>query len=233
MYKLLQPNGKLVNVYYRRTNDRVRILEDVFLPQWEQFCLDNWLNNSGSNEFWSAESRVKRFLDSCGWFLLHTETKGLITEYKEALHKQKSIPLSSCGQDVVDYFYAGGATLDHISDADDSYSTYESDERDVGSDTAVTTKAKPREMTRMEKLNTVKDLYPNCVMSSSRVDTDGVFYHNGEKYIVKDKRYDPIQTKDGIYYSMDRIMAVTTPTGGMMFFTQSIDPIGVSDVTKI
>lgn len=46
------------------------------------------------------------FLDSCAYFLLRSETQGIITDYKELVHQRNTIPLSSCPSEIVNAIYS-------------------------------------------------------------------------------------------------------------------------------
>lgn len=227
-YKLLQPNGHHVNVYYKNKQSKLKILTDVFLPRWEEFCLSNWLNKKTNGIGSTAEDRVKKFLDSCAWFLLRSDTSSLISEHKEKVCKEKFVPVSSCSQEISDYFYADGATIGESG----SDVAFDFEEDEPSAEQEQSEKDEPKKIyppTRYEKMAALRNYHAGYKVSFCAVDTNGLFTFNGDKLKVEDKRYAPTKTKDGDYYEMDRIMCVSAGNG-IHFYTQSVDPIDPSDI---
>lgn len=70
----------------------------------------------------SPEIRVKRFLDSIGYYLLYGKTDGIVTTYKEAVNQAREIPVSSCPSAVENAFYSsGGSSGDQAAEEQQSF----------------------------------------------------------------------------------------------------------------
>ena len=83
----------------------------AMLEGWQDYLDRNWLNDNGEDLF-SPELRVKRFLDSVGYYLLYGRTDGIVTAYKEAANRAREIPVSSCPGEVSNIMYAGNGNVD-------------------------------------------------------------------------------------------------------------------------
>ena len=64
------------------------------LDGWQDYCDRNWLNDDGEDLF-APELRVKRFLDSIGYYLLYGQMDGIVTTYKDAVNQAREIPASA------------------------------------------------------------------------------------------------------------------------------------------
>lgn len=81
------------------------------LDGWQDYLDRNWLNDNAEDVF-SPEMRVKRFLDSIGYYLLYGRMDGIVSLYKEAANQAREIPASSCPSYVGNIMYASGGAYD-------------------------------------------------------------------------------------------------------------------------
>ena len=157
----------------------------------------------------SPELRVKRFLDSIGYYLLYGQTDGIITSYKEAMHEAREIPASSCPGIVSNILYASGGATDETAREEDLNFRAMTEMLDMRRK-PVPEKGKTPSMRR--KLEMVREDNAGNEVYRYRVDTDGYFLCGGElKQIRGVRQYQPktVTRRSGetdILYDMDMIL---------------------------
>lgn len=212
------------NVYKIRVNDDKERREVVnkLCEQWNDYCTSHWLSDN-HEEPYCAENRVKRFLDGMAYFLLRSDTSGIITDYKEEMNRNREIPVSACPEFVNDMFYGFGQG-DITQSQQEALSAL-----DNYLDTVKPKKSKkqtPQEIKRQKRKafeNGRKVSYQYPV-----VDTEGYFVVDDRKIHIPDnyKQYSPKYLKDDVLFDMDHVI-VAKVDGEMFFFDQNFDPIQI------
>ncbi len=149
---------------------------------------------------------MKRFLDSIAYCLLIGNTKGIETDYKKVMHARREVPISNCPAFVENMVYATGGTTDAIDREECAGFKVMVDELDA--------KADKYEKQKVRKAPTESMYHKRNRIGIHggewcRVDTDGVFEHNGIRYRIDpdEVQYQPVETEFGDLYDMDRILA--------------------------
>ena len=141
------------------------------------------------------------------------------------MHAKREIPASSCPSVVDNAMYASGCgTNQTIGDEFSSFRimTDMLDER--------AEKYEPHKA-RKEFPESIHAKYLRAGIRDGdwcRVDTDGVFEHNGRRYRIDPfaQQYQPIETEIGDLYDMDRILAC----GGGKFYDMRFDEVQAQPV---
>lgn len=196
------------------------------LAGWLDYCNRNWLNDY-AEDVYSPEMRVKRFLDSIGYYLLYGQMDDVTTAYKEVVGRAREIPVSSCPSSVSNLFYAGGgSTGDTATEEELSFRTMTEllDEK-------VPARKKPparnqKAISRRERMEQIRKENGGDEIQWYRVDTDGRFSDGAEDYQMTGlKQYQPktVRYRNGtedILYDMDRVIRC-----GENWYDQKGDPI--------
>ena len=169
----------------------------------------------------TPESKVKRLLDSLGYYLLLGHTDGIVTDYKRVMHAKREIPVSSCPSSVENILYSTGGGTESI-DAD------EEERFDLILD-RLDHKASIYNGPRKPKKKIESGQHKRMRLGIHggvwcRVDTDNKFWFNNEQYIIDDQavQYAPVKTEFGEYYAMDKILA-----SGGKFYDMNYDEVRV------
>jgi hypothetical protein len=169
--------------------------------------------------------KVKWLLDGCGNYLLegNTAESGVLSRYKEMKIGNNEIPWSSCSEAILERTEVDDKKHAGQPRGGDELSYITSD------------KEHPEPSAHESKFQRMKTLFQNGSLSSCRVDTDGVFVHNGDRYQINGsvEVYQPKQTKIGLLYDADTIYCFT-PKGSktVYFYAQNLDFLSES-VTKL
>lgn len=200
------------------------------LEGWQDYLDRNWLNDNGEDLF-SPELRVKRFLDSVGYYLLYGRTDGIVTAYKEAANRAREIPVSSCPGEVSNIMYAGNGNVDD-EDEKQSFRTMTEilDER--------APKRKPpqkkKTVSLRQKMQNIRDENNGAEVLRFKIDTNGHFSYGGCQMMVW--HYDKYNAKvvrkrngeTDILFDMDTIMRC-----GNRWYDQNGDEIPDGCVSEI
>ena len=197
------------------------------LAGWQDYCDRNWLNDNGEDLF-SPELRVKRLLDSIGYFLLYGNTEGVVSEYKEAVNRAREIPVSSCPSAVSNMMYAGGgASGDTAAEERLSFKAMtEILDDQVRSRKPAKAQKEQRPMSLRKKICGVREQQHMAEPEYFIVDTFGCFDWRGEIYRICDvPEYHPkvVHFRNGsteLIYDMDRIIRC-----GDSWYNMNWDPI--------
>ena len=218
-YKILEPSGKATVVVVAdkaHATERTREL----LERWGDYCNRNWLNDS--DDVFSPEQKVKRFLDSLGYFLLLGNMQGIETDYKRVMHAKREIPVSSCPSFVENVMYASGCASEVLQQEEKSSFNVCTDRLDANAEKYEAQKPKrERQRSKFQK-------YLSLGIQSGewcRVDTEGVFEYKGRLYEIDkgETQYQALDTDVGELYDMDRILA----TDHLGFYDMNYDLVKV------
>jgi hypothetical protein len=152
-------------------------------------------------EPYCAENRVKRFLDGMAYFLLRSDTSGIITDYKEEMNRNREIPVSACPEFVNDMFYGfgqGDVTQSQL-EAMQALDSYLDEVKPK----------KPKKQTIYEQRRKKRKAFEETHSPSYQypvVDTEGIFSIDGVKYKVDCPQYKGKQLKDDVIYDMDHVI---------------------------
>ena len=213
------------NVYKIRVNDDKERRDVVakLCEQWSDYCTSHWISEN-HEEPYCAENRVKRFLDGMGYFLLRSDTSGIITDYMEEMNSNREIPVSCCPDFVNDLFFGSGQ----------GYVTQAQKEAMQSLNGYLDEKVKPKktrkkpsvyEEKRKRRESFEAEFHPNGYKFPI-VDTEGNFTVDGVSYHVSEncKQYSPKNLKDDVLYDMDRII-VAQVKDKYYFFDQNFECI--------
>lgn len=140
----------------------------------------------------------------------------------------REIAVSSCPSCMQDLFYAGAGVL--RSDAEGEKERFslmlERNDRLPGKQAA---KREKKPETKFDRLQRMREAYPDCYIGACAIDTDNMFCWRKDKYRIADSasQYSPVETDCGDYYAMDRVLVVHTGDIIHCFLDQSgvlIDP---------
>lgn len=229
------PSGYRQELFFSDDQDRQAVVEEILLEPHEAYCIRNWLNDNKKG-LYSPEERVKYFLDGCANVLLHGNSEGILSRYKEIMRGKTEIPVSSCPSFLKDYLFSGSqAPVEELEDG-----TFELILEDVDSKAEIYTKKKPgkkkeRAQTRFERIQSIRADYPGCEMTTCIVDTENFFECFGNTYQVDDavKQYQPKRTREGMIFDMDRVIGVEAEDGEIAFFDQDMFHIADELVHRI
>ena len=147
-------------------------------------------------------------------------TQGIETDYKKVMHAKREIPASNCPIFVENFMYASGSTT-HIIGKDERTAF------DVMT-SRLDAKAEKYETKKQQHIRRESKFHKHERLGIRggewcRVDTDGIFEYNGNRYeIDKDAtQYQPIETEIGLLYDMDRILV----TGNEEFYDMNYDRV--------
>lgn len=212
-YKIYLPDGNTEEIIYTPEDDKQAIV-DRYLTEWNEFCNNNWISPVSANMF-SAESRVKRFMDSLSNFLLMDENLSQDETYptmsshamKRNAKSEVLIPMTA------DTASSGAATalMDAVNAAPSAFAFAKVNKR--GHKPAPSDNMLERTLDYKEKLGIGS-------MDILTIDTDNVFSYGGRKYVTDYPAYSGVMTRDGLRYDMDKIMAAKDKDGNLYFFDQ-------------
>lgn len=199
---------------------------------WEDYCLKNWDNDSGSGTV-TPSDRVKRFLEGAANFLLLGNTKDVITDYKEMVHNVREIPMSNCPDGLSDGIYSSRSLITDKLYAQGNKEAFDNmidglesilppsvkktiDKAREGSYKGRSKKRKRKD--RYTIVHGLKDQYGITHFERCVVDADGIFEWDGKEYKVTAPQYAGTPTEDGdVFYAMDKII-VGVASDGLLFF---------------
>lgn len=205
---------------------------DRITSSWDGYCDRNWLNDDG--DVFSPEMRVKRLLDSLGYYLLYGATDGIVTEYKQTVTKAREIPVSSCPSYVNNIMYGSGASKGDAQ-AEENLSFKVMTEM-LDEKAATRKKPKPtkgRQVSRRRKLELIRQENGGAQVERFTVDTDGCFWvGNDVKQVVDLPEYSAktVHHRNGSedeLYDMDQILRC-----GHRWYTANGDPIDESHILQ-
>lgn len=107
-YEIPTPDGRRYKVYYHEGQNRNECLEMSVLRRWSEYCEKNWLSDN-HEAIDAPEKKVKRFLDSCAYFVLRPDTEGIETDYQKEKRGMCEISLSSLPASYTARVYGGNA----------------------------------------------------------------------------------------------------------------------------
>lgn len=223
-YKVLEPTGKatlVVSDTKENAYDRVFAMQE----KWSDYCERNWLNDNGG--LYTPESKIKRFLDSVAYFFLIGDTHGIETDYKKIMHAKREIPVSSCPTFIENMLYASGSTTSQIDREECAGFKVMTDELDARAEIYEARKVQhERRESRFHKHNRL-GIHGG---EWCRVDTDGVFEHNGKRYEIdpQETQYQPVETEFGKLYDMDRILVCSSTNNE--FYDMNYDKVKVREL---
>ena len=181
------------------------------------------MNDTG--DLFTPESKVKRFLDSLAYYFLMGEMSGIETDYKKVMHAKREIPASSCPSFIENMLYSTGAATSQADKEERISFKVMTDELDTRAE-----KYEAQKVTRKRQESLFQKHNRLGIHGGEwcRVDTDGVFEHNGRKYEIDEgeTQYQPIETDIGLLYDMDRILV--TDTGE--FYDMKYDLVKVKEL---
>lgn len=228
--RILTPNGKTFYTHYTEHTDKRRIAERL-LKRWKSYCEAHWLSDDMGKPY-SAEQKVKAFLDSLAYLLLRDNPEGTLTLYKKYARGSSEIPVSSCPVIVSDLFYSDNAgVIDERAMKNLGYLNMleglDKQAEKYGAPLVLYTPKKQAESTRTTRLEVIRAQYPGCSFSFRRVDTENHFDHNGTWYHIADhvEAYRPKETREGLLYDMDQVVVVETWDHQLHFYDQQFHPI--------
>lgn len=204
------------------------------LSGWEDYCDHNWINDSGE-DLYSPEIRVKRFLDSLGYYLLYGHTDGVITSYKEAVGEAREIPSSSCPSYVNNMIYGSGGTSEAI--AEDEALAFKTMTAILDEKVPKRKKPaapKPKQVSKRKKIQDISDMHHGLAIERFRVDRDGCFWVGlDQKQIVDAPQYraKAVTKRNGdtdILFDMDRILKC-----GDDYYDMNGDPIAPECIINV
>nr|DAW90183.1 MAG TPA: hypothetical protein [Bacteriophage sp.] len=187
-----------------------------------QYCLRHWMSDDWKPG--SAEQRIKRFLDGCAYLLLRDGPGDTLTEHEEMKHRGREISVSSCPAWVGGLLDAGSYSLENaveekarfqcLLDRLDAHVPRRSERK----------KQKKRgSATRFQRLQSIRERHPGCIIHIVSVDTDNCFVFGGRRFCISEQavQYAPRQTREGELYDMDRVLIVESGGKPVMFLDQS------------
>lgn len=213
--------------------DQMLAQAERILAGWEDYCNRNWLNDDLEDQY-SPEIRVKRFLDSIGYYLLYGRTDGIVTAYKQAAHEAREIPSSSCPSGVNNMLYgSGGASGDAARDEALAFRTMTEilDDRAPGRKKQAPKRQGP---SRRRKIEMISEAHGGEPVTRHFVDTDGYFRCSGRLWQIQDVReYRPKiiirrNWEMDILYDMDHILQC-----GGEWYDMNGDPIDPACVVPV
>lgn len=140
----------------------------------------------------------------------------------------REIAVSSCPSSVQDVFYAGAGVL--RSEASEEQRQFAqildiSDRRKKQPES----KKKVRQESKFDRLQKAAEMYPGSRVDACMVDTENEFLWCGTRYRIDGAvaQYQAVDTDEGDYYAMDRVLVVHTGKDIHCFLDQSavlLDP---------
>ena len=229
------PTGNTYTVYASDGQDRSELVQRLILDYWADYIDNNWLQGDGERD--SGEQRVKRLLDSCGYFILRGDAENVLSEYKTEANKVREIPVSSCQEILSDAFFS---TAKHGQYYDESGGfDVISALQDINGEGVVLGEpkkkfVKPQESLRFNKLFMLREKYPLHKLTWCRVDTNNEFLYGGKTYRVSSElaTYLGVNTKQGIYYCSDQIL-ISDDGITLGFYDQNVVKINGEDVKPV
>ena len=158
----------------------------------------------------SPELKVKRFLDSIGYYLLYGQMDGILTSYKEVVNAAREIPVSSCTSEVNNILYASGGAVDTREEK------LEFQTMTSVLDDRVPKRKKPikadRRVSRRQKIQMILDDHAGAEIKRYYVDRDGCFdTEHGRLSVIGCNKYNAkvVTRRNGetdILFDMDVIL---------------------------
>lgn len=181
----------------------MQTVEDFLIAPYRDMIEKNWLDSGKRSGGVSMEERVKRYLERLATLLLHDPGKHVILT--DSMQRR----IARREMELAEYLEATPASR--------SKRVYQKKETGI-----------PRSV----RLQTIHTKYPGADLQWIPVDTDGVFYAGGDKYIVSHPAYAPVQLAGDVYYSMDSI-GVLLFDGALHYFTQALDEVEAAQITRL
>lgn len=171
----------------------------------------------------SPEIKVKRFLDSLAYYFLTGDMFGIETDYKKVMHAKREIPASSCPTFVDNLLYSSGATTSMADKEENASFRIMINELDAKAEKYEQKVAKKRRDSLFQK-------YLRLGIRGGEwcaVDTENKFWFGGIHYLIDENetQYHSVDTDQGEYYAMDRILA-----SGGKFYDMNYDEVKVYEI---
>lgn len=169
--------------------------------------------------------KVKKLLDSLGYYILLGNTKGIETEYRRVMHAKREIPVSSCPSWIENAVYSTGGGTDAIDQDEQEHFKIMLERLDLKANQYIS-KGK-----RFEKKESGQQKRTRLGIHGGEwltVNTDNVFRFGDEVYVIDDQevQYAPISTEYGDYYAMDRVLASSGKFYDMNYDEVKVQKIG-------
>lgn len=98
---------------------------------------------------------------------------------------------------------------------------------------SVKPKKKQPEETKANRIDRIKERYPNAMVTFCRVDTENCFQYGDSKFRIpmSSKAYAPKKTASGLFYSMDQCVVVNAD-GRLFFYDQDFIPLDQVSIVR-
>lgn len=227
------PSGMRYNLYDPEDKDRCRVVNDVLMTKWAEYCNSNWLSDN-HEAIDAPEKKVKRFLDGCADFILYCNADGVESDYKKMKTGEREIPMSACTSHMDNLVFSVREKVDAGHEASEFKQTVDEllceDKTKAG-----VSKPRQRKFSKkpdFEKLQAIKKKLHIVDMRFCTVDTYGEFAYKGSIYHIAswNQTYAPKQVGEDDLYDCDRIVVAITADGEYHYFDPWWNEVPAADI---
>lgn len=168
---------------------------------------------------------MKLFLDGLAYFLMRSDTEGIVTDYKDILNGKREVPVSSCPRSVEYSFFGNGAPPEN-EDGERFELLLENLDRKaerMERHKAAPKKKAPR-VSRIARSEQIREELGQCEFVFPIVDTNNEFDLLDERYRISErvKQYAPKHTAEGDLFDMDHIACAVRGGTVIAFFDSDL-----------
>lgn len=179
---------------------------------------------------------MKTFLDGLAYFLMRSDTEGIVTDYKDILNGKREVPVSSCPRSVEYTLYGNGAPSE---DEDESGFEILLENLDRKAERMerrrAAQKKKPKRVSRIARSEQIRNELGACEFFFPVVDTDNEFELFGNRYHIslQVEQYGAKQTREGELYDMDHIACAVKSGNVVAFFDADLNRISDELIERV
>ena len=215
------PSGMRYNLYDPEDKNRVKVVNDILVSRWEEYCNSNWLSDN-HEAIDAPEKKVKRFLDGCADFILYCNADDVMTDYKKMKTGKVEIPMSACTSHIENMVFSSREKID-AGHEDERFNQTLSEISCADKTNAGASKPRQRKSIKKpdyEKLQAIKRKLQIVDMRFCTVDTYGEFVYKGSTYHIAswNQTYAPKQVGEDDLYDCDRIVVALSASGEYHYF---------------
>ena len=171
---------------------------------------------------------MKTFLDGLAYFLMRSDTEGIVTDYKDILNGKREVPVSSCPHSVEYALYGNGAPPEDEDEGGFEILLENLDRKAERMERRrAAPKKKPKRVSRIVRSEQIRNELGACEFFFPVVDTCNEFELFGNRYHIslQVEQYGVKQTREGELYDMDHIACAVKNGKIVAFFDQDLNRI--------
>lgn len=230
---VMLPSGLKYKVYEPPDKDRVRLIDNVLISRWEEYCNSNWISDNHA-AIDAPEKKVKKFLDGCADFILYCNADGVESDYKKMKKGKVEIPMSACTSHLENLTFSMREKVDSGSEKIKFDQMLE--QMSLMDEKKEPESARKKKVvscyTKLQRLK--KEIGPTkfffcAVDTANRFMFEGILFHISEEV----EEYLPKRTREGDLYDFDKIVVAISEDGSIRFYSPQWTEIDRTFISQV